>query len=786
MTDVTAHIRPNTGNSHRAAPSRLPLLLVHAIAFGTTFALAKILCMCVVGADWHTLPWLIGPDFLVGCVLATAVLLNHRLARLLMDVCLILYVVNIHYASLFGGFIDIGVLSFASELHHMTDSMAAVLDWRVLAALPLLVVLHRVLVWFLWNKLHGVVSHARPRTLLTYVLVVVAFSAPAGLFSQREFHTNPLSRFVASALTAMIDAHATSLDPIEKGDLLPFDCHSPFAARSFQPPVFRQAPGRQFNVVLLLLESTSNPSRQRADGDPMPHFTSLTRRGVYWPNFYCNTPMSIKTIFATHSGHYPAADFVIITDARPRFPSKALPAFFKEHGYRTALLHGGYFEYTKKRRYLVDRGYDVLYDGKTIPGGEAFKRNKWGVDDKAVFDYAAQWICESDQPFFLTIIPILPHHPYHTPERWKKRFAENTEIDQYHNSLFFEDQLLGSLITNLKAAGRFEDTIFVVTADHGEAFSQHGRNRVHSAEIFEENMNVPLVISNPILFGGPQQSPILGAHIDLLPTLCDLVGFDMDDFYGDGVSLFRKTGREMVFFYTELRGQKLGLRDDNFKFIFRPGSDTVELYDVILDRGEKTNVAQKHPERAAFYKDRVLVWRAYTIRSLAQFHPPGAIERDIDLTSLPLVFSAQDYGDLAYNETLEHKVFQIGGQEYSCSGFGTHANSILTFDVSGYQGYYFLSRFGRDQVARGGRSGRGKVRAQVWMDGKVVYESPLLRSRNRPVEIVVPITGTRLSLVALDGRDGRHGDHVDWLEPRLVKRGPRQTATQPVSAEHQE
>ena len=70
----------------------------------------------------------------------------------------------------------------------------------------------------------------------------------------------------------------------------------------------------------------------------MPNFDALTEHGVYFPNFYCEVPLSIKTIFSLHSGHYPAGNFTKITSRRPRFPCKALPAFFKEQGYRTALI----------------------------------------------------------------------------------------------------------------------------------------------------------------------------------------------------------------------------------------------------------------------------------------------------------------------------------------------------------------------------------------------------------------------------------------------------------------
>ena len=110
--------------------------------------------------------------------------------------------------------------------------------------------------------------------------------------------------------------------------------------------------------------------------------------------------------------------------------------------------------------------------------------------------------------------------------------------------------------------------------------------------------------------------------------------------------------------------------------------------------------------------------------------------------------------------------FKIGGSEFDTFGFGTHANSIIQFDVSQYPGAEFSAYVGPDESAgRGLRS--NTITAGVWIDGEVVFASESLDSNSNPQSVRVKANGSTLSLVIKEDRDGTSGDHADWLEPRL-------------------
>jgi lipoteichoic acid synthase len=367
----------------------------------------------------------------------------------------------------------------------------------------------------------------------------------------------------------------------------------------------------------VLMESTANSSRARPGAETMPRFAELSQKGVFWTGFYAPQPNSIKSMFSLLSGYYPAADVSQIPRVRPRIPVKILSNYFKERGYRTALLHGGDFNYYNYLAFLEGRGFDALYDAVSLPNRADYARSSYGIDDRAIFDFAQSWIDESPAPFFLLLSPLLPHHPYDLPPGVTARFPEAGIVDKYHCSLYYIDELIGRLADHLRTRGLYERTIFVLVADHGEAFGQHRDNFMHAADLYQENVNVPLLISNPLLFSSATTSAVPAAHPDILPTLCDLLGFELHGPKIDGMSLLRPERNRIVFLSTHLSGDILGARDGNFKYILKTSSGRSELYDLSRDPGENKNLAAAFPERVRFYEQKVREWAAYT-RALAR------------------------------------------------------------------------------------------------------------------------------------------------------------------------
>jgi arylsulfatase A-like enzyme len=742
----------------------------HLISIAVVFIVCKLTFLAYAGVSPRVVPWLLPADVLVAAVVALLAKWP-RVSRIVTDILLLLYVFSLHYALLFGGFVGASFFFYIGDTGGMQGSILDLIRWPVILMFLGVLVLHR----FLDQRLpKWLALTSRRAKIITGVLVSVSlfveFAPPLDEYHEQRQH--PVIKLTRSTFEAQRTGHLD--DGPTSAPRSNFDYHSQFDGEEAPVPELPELPsGEKFNIVMLSMESTGTRSMAREGAETMPFFQELRKDGLSFTEFFAPVPFSIKAIFAYHSGHYPVASMAPITSTRPRVPIKALPEYFREHGYRTALFHGGKFSFTNKLNFLSDRGYDVLYDAESIPNRTEHERVWWGIDDKAIFSYAKTFIEQSEEPFYIQLIPVLVHHPYNLLERksWDYEYGESKrDIDKYHALVRYEDALLEDFVQFLKDKGLYDNTIIIAFGDHGEAFGEHDGNFIHSGAVYEENVRVPMLISNPRLFKGGGASTKLGTLPDLYPTLLDIMGWEYPDYVGPGVSLFKSDPKRMLFFYAGLGGDKIGIRDGKYKFIYVKGRRALELYDLSVDPDERTNIADQHKKRVAFYKERARAWQPHTydmVHRELTANPTRILDRRvIRLTDLPMRFMAQSWGKLALNRNVMGQPFKIAGSEFDTFGFGTHANSIIQFDVSQYPGAQLSVRVGRDESA-GTKLRHGTIVAEVWVDGDIVFTSSELDSGDAPENIRVTVNGNTLSLVIHQGRDGGGGDHADWLEPRL-------------------
>jgi arylsulfatase A-like enzyme len=161
-------------------------------------------------------------------------------------------------------------------------------------------------------------------------------------------------------------------------------------------------------------------------------------------------------------------------------------------------------------------------------------------------------------------------------------------------------------VAGLRARGLERETVVVLVGDHGQAFGQHQGNFGHTLRIYEENVRVPLVISAPGAVPGPVRVPGLASHLDVTPTVLDLLGVAPDAGH-QGLSLLRG-GREKVYFFADASLGLLGLRAGRWKYIHETDSGRSRLFDLDADLGESTNLADAHPRLVDEYRAEVVGW----------------------------------------------------------------------------------------------------------------------------------------------------------------------------------
>ena len=175
------------------------------------------------------------------------------------------------------------------------------------------------------------------------------------------------------------------------------------------------------------------------------------------------------------------------------------------------------------------------------------------------------------------------------------------------------------MIAGLRARGLADNTLWIVSGDHGEAFYQHDGNFAHSLYLYEENVRIPLIVAGEGLADpvGPNRTdsrppprhvPQIASTLDIAPTLHDLLGLERPAGYQGRSLLAPEPG--LARFFTDHTVWRFGLRQGRWKYIAAVESGRGQLFDLHADPGEQRDVAAAHPERAARYQAELARWAA--------------------------------------------------------------------------------------------------------------------------------------------------------------------------------
>ena len=165
--------------------------------------------------------------------------------------------------------------------------------------------------------------------------------------------------------------------------------------------------------------------------------------------------------------------------------------------------------------------------------------------------------------------------------------------DVYNRRLEETDRVIGELARHLSDAGLTEETLLVITSDHGEQFLEHGR-LVHGGDAFyNELIHIPFVISNPRLFPETITASTPMTSIDFAPTLLDLMGLDIPEVY-QGESLADRHDEDRVVFATDGRTWKALNRE--WSYIWSKQLGREELFNLVNDPAETVNLVEQELE----------------------------------------------------------------------------------------------------------------------------------------------------------------------------------------------
>ncbi|MBN2207356.1 MAG: sulfatase-like hydrolase/transferase [Candidatus Aminicenantes bacterium] len=354
-------------------------------------------------------------------------------------------------------------------------------------------------------------------------------------------------------------------------------------------PGAAQGGGARPNVLLVTVD-TLRADRLGCYGATAvrtPVVDALARRGVLFEQAFAQTPTTLPShatillgVGPLVHGVHDNANFVV----SPECPT--LAGHLKSAGYATAAVVGAY---PLDSRFGLTSGFD-LYDDDY--GRQKFEQATY-VERPAgdVVAVALDWLWGRAAPWFLWVHLFDPHAPYAPPEPFRSEYGD----DPYGGEVAFADQALGTLFEALERSGQADRTLIVLTADHGESLGEHGEE-THGFFAYNATLRVPLIVAAP---GGPRgRRAGLVSHVDIFPTVCDLVGLKKPGFL-QGASLVplmkgkSPAARTLYFeslypYYSRGWAPLTGTIQGREKFIASP---IPELYDIVRDPGETENLA---------------------------------------------------------------------------------------------------------------------------------------------------------------------------------------------------
>ncbi len=380
------------------------------------------------------------------------------------------------------------------------------------------------------------------------------------------------------------------------------------------------------DVILITLDTTraDRMGFMGSDRGLTPNLDAIAKQSSVFARAYSHVPLTTASHATMLSGTYPQYNHINdfgfpVVDSLPY-----LPDILHQQGYRTgAFVASIVLDPNGGLAPGFERGFDVYDAGfhTKQPRESRYQSIERRAGD--VVARAESWLKKRpshSQPFFLWVHVYDAHDPYDAPEPYKSKFA-----DPYDAEISYTDAVLGQLFASLKAAGAYDRSLIAVTADHGEAFGEHGE-RSHGILLYDETIHVPLLIKLPGAAGAAKTPRKIDARVglvDLAPTVLQTLGMPVPKaMQGQSLLPLIRPAKDSVpavdraiysetdypyhcFSWSALRA----LRTGKYLYVQAPKR---ELYDLTSDPAAEKNVAESSPAIADTLNAQLLAFRKST------------------------------------------------------------------------------------------------------------------------------------------------------------------------------
>lgn len=273
------------------------------------------------------------------------------------------------------------------------------------------------------------------------------------------------------------------------------------------------------NVLLIILESFSDKVISSLGGEyhVCPNLDSICSESVIFPEFYASGNRSDRGMSALLAS-YPS----LLSTSIIRFPDKSdqmpmISDYFNRNNYESTFYYGGDINFYNMKSIVLQGDYNEIVAQNEFPS-KLQNLSKWGVPDGFLFDRVLNDMNQKKRPFFTVAYTLSSHPPYDVPVQI---IQGQSNESKYLNSVAYTDSCLGAFIRALKNTDDWDNTLVVITADHGALYP--GPTEI----IDPETYRIPLIWTGGVI----QNSRIInrfGGQPDLMPTLIRQLGGQPD------------------------------------------------------------------------------------------------------------------------------------------------------------------------------------------------------------------------------------------------------------------
>jgi arylsulfatase A-like enzyme/Tfp pilus assembly protein PilF len=361
----------------------------------------------------------------------------------------------------------------------------------------------------------------------------------------------------------------------------------------------RESPPHQGPLVLISIDTL------RADHLPAygytriktPTIDALATDGVVFERAYSHSPQTFPAHSSMFTGRLPFehgvrdnVGYLLKDDER------TLAELLRNRGFSTGAAVSSY---VLRRESGIAQGF-AFYDAELPAAAPESSIAAVQRDGAVTVEAAERWIASQDgRRFFLFLHLYEPHKPYSPPTRF-------AQYAPYDGEIAYADELVGRIVHALKERDLYDAATIVLLSDHGEGLGDHGEQE-HGLFLYDESVRVPFIVKQPGSQGAGRRINTVAQHIDIVPTLLDLVrapiptslrGRSLRPLLDSRDGTIREQGVYGEAFYSRLHfgwSELYSLTDSRYRYIRAPRE---ELYDLEQDPHEQRNLAADRQQSA--------------------------------------------------------------------------------------------------------------------------------------------------------------------------------------------